>query len=104
MDLNQKAKNEAKASILKELYHDYNLNSLLDEYPETRVRYFMMTCLKNSGPELNKYFQSIIKDMRLKIQAIQLIFLIYSIGVLLLLWMVHLMMMKHISLLQTVIL
>ena len=67
LDLNQKAKNEAKASILKELYHDYNLNSLLDEYPETRVRYFMMTCLKNSGPELNKYFQSIIKDMRLKI-------------------------------------
>ena len=67
LDLNQEAKNEAKASILKELYHDYHLNSLLDEYPETRVRYFMMTSLKNSGEELNKYFQSIIKDMRLKI-------------------------------------
>ena len=34
LDLNHSAKNEAKASILKELYHDYNLNSLLDEYPE----------------------------------------------------------------------
>ena len=66
LDLNPSAKNEAKASILKELYHDYNLNSLLDEYPETRVRYFMMTCLKNSGPELDKYFQSIIKEMREK--------------------------------------
>ena len=60
------SKNEAKASILKELYHDYNLNSLLDEYPETRVRFFMMTCLKDSGDNLNSYFQSIIRDMRAK--------------------------------------
>ena len=66
LDLNQSAKNEAKASILKELYHDYNLNSLLDEYPETRVRFFMMTCLKDSGDNLNSYFQSIIRDMRAK--------------------------------------
>ena len=66
LDLNPEAENEAKASILKELYHDYNLNSLLDEYPETRVRYFMMTCLKDSGIKLNKYFQAIIKDMRAK--------------------------------------
>ena len=66
LDLNPVATNEAKASILKELHHDYNLNALLDEYPETRVRYFMMTCLKDSGPELTKYFQSIIKDMRSK--------------------------------------
>ena len=64
LDLNRSATNEAKASILKELYHDYNLNTLLDEYPETRVRFFMMTCLKNSGDRLNTYFQSIIKDMR----------------------------------------
>lgn len=66
LDLNNNATNEAKASILKELYHDYNLNTLLDEYPETRVRFFMMTCLKNSGDRLNTYFQSIIKDMREK--------------------------------------
>ena len=66
LDLNHSAKNEAKASILKELYHDYNLNSLLDEYPETRVRFFMMTCLKDSVDNLNSYFQSIIKDMRTK--------------------------------------
>ncbi|MFL2994992.1 MAG: GNAT family N-acetyltransferase [Candidatus Neomarinimicrobiota bacterium] len=66
LDLNHNAKNEAKASILKELYHDYNLNSLLDEYPETRVRFFMMTCLKNSGDNLNSYFRFIIKDMRAK--------------------------------------
>ena len=36
LELNPNATNKAKASILKELYHDYNLNSLLDEYPETR--------------------------------------------------------------------
>ena len=66
LELNPQAKNEAKASILKELYHDYNLNALLDEYPETRVRYFMMTCLKDSGPDLNKHFQLIIENMRSK--------------------------------------
>ena len=67
LELNPNATNKAKASILKELYHDYNLNSLLDEYPETRVRFFMMTCFKESGEKLNLHFQSIIQDMRSKI-------------------------------------
>ena len=56
LELNPNATNKAKASILKELYHDYNLNSLLDEYPETRVRFFMMTCFKESVEKLNLHF------------------------------------------------
>ena len=39
LDLNQEATLKAKASILKELYKDYKLNDLLDDYPETCLLY-----------------------------------------------------------------
>ena len=64
LDLNPKATLQARASILQELYKDYNLDSMIDEYPETRVRYFIMTCFKNNNPELNNEFKNIISDMR----------------------------------------
>jgi len=64
LDLNPEATLQARASILQELYADYNLDSLLDEYPETRVRYFMMTCFKENNADLLNEFQSIIIDMR----------------------------------------
>ena len=67
LDLNQNATLNAKASILQELYKDYGLNNLLNEYPETRVRFFMMTCFKGENIELNDQFQIIIKDLRKKI-------------------------------------
>ena len=64
LDLNKEATLKAKASILKELYKDYKLNDLLDNYPETRVRFFMMTCFKDSPKELFDEFHYIIQDMR----------------------------------------
>ena len=64
LDLNPKATLNAKASMLKELYKDYDLDNLLNEYPETRVRFFMMTCFKTKNLKLNKEFQFIIKDLR----------------------------------------
>ena len=64
LDLNQEATLKAKASILKELYKDYKLNDLLDDYPETRVRFFMMTCFKDSDKLLFNEFQAMIQDMR----------------------------------------
>jgi long-subunit acyl-CoA synthetase (AMP-forming) len=64
LDLNPEATVMAKASILQELYKDYELDGLLDEYPETRVRFFMMTCFKESGEYLFDEFKSMIKDMR----------------------------------------
>ena len=66
LDLNKNATKQAKASIIQELYKDYELNSLLDDYPETRVRFFMMTCFKESSGDLSNEFQKIIKDMREK--------------------------------------
>ena len=64
LDLNLEATLQAKASILQELYNDYKLDDLIDEYPETRVRFFMMTCFKESGEQLFNEFKSMIKDMR----------------------------------------
>ena len=67
LELNEKATLNAKASILQELYKDYGLDDLLDDYPETRVRFFMMTCFKGENPQLNDQFQLIIKDLRNKV-------------------------------------
>ena len=64
LDLNPEATMKAKASILQELYKDYELDSLLNEYPETRVRFFMMTCFKENEGHLFEEFKSMIKDMR----------------------------------------
>ena len=64
LDLNPDATLKARASILQELYQDYELNSLLDEYPETRVRFFMMTCFKEKNQDLIDAFESMIQDMR----------------------------------------
>ena len=64
LDLNPKATLKARASILQELYQDYDLDSLMDEYPETRVRFFMMTCFKEKNPDLVHEFQTMIQDMR----------------------------------------
>ena len=65
LDLNPQATLQARASILQELYQDYDLDSLMNEYPETRVRFFMMTCFKEKNNELYKAFQAMIYDMRI---------------------------------------
>jgi len=64
LDLNKKATIKARASILQELYQDYELDKMLEEYPETRVRFFMMTCFKNMNQELTNAFQKIIQELR----------------------------------------
>ncbi|MBL51697.1 MAG: hypothetical protein CMG57_07050 [Candidatus Marinimicrobia bacterium] len=66
LELNPEATLSARASILQELYKDYNLDILLDEYPETRVRFFMMTCFKRENPKLMGAFQDMIEAMRKK--------------------------------------
>ena len=58
------ATKKARASILQDLYEDYQLDELIDEYPETRVRFFMMTCFQNMNEELRSNFQKIIRGLR----------------------------------------
>ena len=61
-DLNYDATYEARGSIILDLYKDYNLHSLIDKYPETRLRFFLMTVFKDSNIELiNKLNQLMIK-------------------------------------------
>ena len=66
LELNSDATLKARASILQELYTDYDLDSLLEEYPETRVRFFMMTCFKEENQALITEFQTMIGEMRRK--------------------------------------
>jgi len=67
LDLNQNATLKARTTILQELYQDYKLGELLSEYPETRVRFFLMTCLKDSNDNLKKLLSELIKELRSKI-------------------------------------
>ena len=64
LDLNQNATLQARTTILQELYQDYNLCDLLVEYPETRVRFFLMTCLKDSRQELKDLLWELLRDLR----------------------------------------
>ena len=63
-ELNPKASVQARGSILQELYKDYRLRDLLDEYPETRIRFFLMSCFKDSNPELINELLSLQKKLR----------------------------------------
>ena len=52
IDLNHNATYEARGSIILDLYKDYNLHLLMDRYPETRLRFFLMTVFKDSNIDL----------------------------------------------------
>jgi len=53
LNLNPHATIKARGAILQELYREYRLKSLLNDYPETRIRFFRMTCFKDSTPPLS---------------------------------------------------
>ena len=61
LDLNSSATFEAKGEVILDLYKDYNLQSLNEEYPETRLRFFLMTVFKDTNDDLrNKLNQLMI--------------------------------------------
>ena len=64
LELNHNATLKARTAILQELYQDYKLGELLTEYPETRVRFFLMTCLKDSNENLKELLDDLIKELR----------------------------------------
>ena len=43
---------------------DISKLNLIEDYPETRVRFFLMTCFKNSSDELLEEFRKIISKLR----------------------------------------
>jgi long-subunit acyl-CoA synthetase (AMP-forming)/GNAT superfamily N-acetyltransferase len=64
LELNPDATRNARSAILEELYQDYHLDTLIEDYPETRVRFFMMTCFKSASDKLQQSFIEIIQDLR----------------------------------------
>lgn len=71
--LNPDATLSARGTMLRQLYNDYHLNELINDYPETRIRYFLMTAFKDSDNTLQNELLKIQKDLRSnKITAIDL--------------------------------
>lgn len=64
LNLNPNATIKARGTFLQELYKEYRLKSLLKEYPETRIRFFRMTCFKNASPELEDALKLLQKQLR----------------------------------------
>ena len=64
LDLNPGATHKARGIIIQDLYKDYKLQSLIERYPETRVRFFLMTAFKDSNLNLLKRLNDIMIQMR----------------------------------------
>ncbi len=71
--LNPQATLQARSTMIRQLYQDYNLAELIDDYPETRIRYFLMTAFKDSNEKLQNELLLIQKGLRAKtISALEL--------------------------------
>ena len=66
LDLNPNATHKAKGVIIQDLYKDYKLELLSQKYPETRMRFFLMTAFKDTNPELLKKLNVLMNEMRFK--------------------------------------
>lgn len=64
LDLNPRATLKARGAIIKELYEDYGLRDLAHTYPETRLRFFLMTGLKDANAVVIDSLGAILKDLR----------------------------------------
>ncbi len=64
--LNPEATAEAEASNLHELYRTYQLESLEEAYPETRVRFYRETVFRDSRKELRRQLDQMIRLLRQK--------------------------------------
>jgi long-subunit acyl-CoA synthetase (AMP-forming) len=66
LNLNPNATIEARGSTIQQLYNDYNLVSLVDDYPETRIRFFIMTAFKDSNQSIKNELLNLQKGLRAK--------------------------------------
>ncbi|NHZ86978.1 MAG: GNAT family N-acetyltransferase, partial [Planctomycetia bacterium] len=66
LNLNPQATIEARGSTIQQLYTDYNLGNLIDDYPETRLRFFLMTAFKDSDRSIKNELLILQKGLRAK--------------------------------------
>jgi long-subunit acyl-CoA synthetase (AMP-forming) len=64
LDLNPAATHKARGIIIQDLYKDYKIQSLIESYPETRIRFFLMTAFRDANPELINRLNEIMIQMR----------------------------------------
>ena len=64
LDLNPEASHKARGIIIQDLYKDYKLQSLIEQYPETRIRFFLMTAFKDANPNLLNRLTDLMIQMR----------------------------------------
>ena len=64
LDLNPGATYKARGVILQDLYKDYKLQVLMDKYPETRIRFFLMTAFQDANHQLVKKLNDLMIQMR----------------------------------------
>ena len=62
--LNPEATANAEASNLHELYRTYQLERLENAYPETRIRFYRETVFRESGKELQRQLDHLIRQLR----------------------------------------
>ncbi|NHZ86771.1 MAG: GNAT family N-acetyltransferase, partial [Planctomycetia bacterium] len=66
LNLNPQATIEARGSTIQQLYNDYNLENLIDDYPETRLRFFLMTAFKDSNQSIKNELLILQEGLRVK--------------------------------------
>lgn len=54
LELNPKATNQTKITIMRDLSDDYHLQSVIKKHPQMRIRYFLMTCFKDENTNITK--------------------------------------------------
>jgi hypothetical protein len=64
LDLNPDATFKARGVIIQDLYKDYKLQTMINQYPETRIRFFLMTAFKDLNPNLVKRLTDLMAQMR----------------------------------------
>lgn len=62
--LNPNAAAEAKSELILELYRDYRLAELLQEDASIRLRFFLMTCFKDSHENLKTQLERLVQETR----------------------------------------
>jgi len=65
-NLNPTATIAARGSTIQQLYNDYSLGNLIDDYPEIRIRFFLMTAFKDSNKSLRNELLLLQKGLRAK--------------------------------------
>ena len=64
LDLNPEATHKAKGIIIQDLYKDYKLQQMIEKYPETRIRFFLMTAFRDANRDLINRLNALMNQMR----------------------------------------